>query len=91
MKGIGIHDTTGAGDAFNGAFLHGIARGMHPTDATQLALIASGLKCRKRGAVDSQPSKNEVYGYYERMTKKIRKKVQQPMKLTNQKNLKTKL
>ena len=72
MKGIDIHDTTGAGDAFNGAFLHGIAQGMHPTNATQLALIASGLKCRKRGAVDSQPSKNEVYGYYERMTKKIR-------------------
>ena len=64
IKGLDINDTTGAGDAFNGAFLHGIAQGMDPTKATQLAIIASGLKCRKRGAVDSQPSKNEVYGHY---------------------------
>ena len=64
MTGIDINDTTGAGDAFNGAFLHGIAQGMHPIDATELALIASGLKCTKRGAVNSQPSKNEVYDHY---------------------------
>ena len=64
MKGLDISDTTGAGDAFNGAFLHGIAQGMNPINSSQLAVIASSLKCRKRGAVDSQPSKNEVYGHY---------------------------
>ena len=64
MEGLDINDTTGAGDAFNGAFLHGIAQGMNPINSTQLAVIASGLKCRKRGAVDSQPSKHEVYGHY---------------------------
>ena len=64
MTGIDINDTTGAGDAFNGAFLHGIAQGMDPTESTKLALIASGLKCRQRGAVDSQPCKDEVYNQY---------------------------
>ena len=64
MTEISIKDTTGAGDTFNGAFLHGIAVGMAPRDAAQLAIIASGLKCRKRGAVDSQPSKHEVFSYY---------------------------
>ena len=64
MTELSIKDTTGAGDTFNGAFLHGIAIGMDPRDAAQLAIIASGLKCQKRGAVDSQPSKHEVFRYY---------------------------
>ncbi|KPJ64741.1 hypothetical protein AMK68_00725 [candidate division KD3-62 bacterium DG_56] len=57
-----IIDTTGAGDAFNGAFLHGLCAGMPPTDAARLGVVTAGLKCRGRGAVASLPTREEVYG-----------------------------
>ena len=57
-----IIDTTGAGDAFNGAFLHGLCAGMSPTEAARLGVITAGLKCRGRGAVSSLPTREAVYG-----------------------------
>ena len=58
-------DTTGAGDAFNGAFLHGTLQGMSPRDATRLGSIAAGLKVRGRGALTTMPSGDEVYAVFD--------------------------
>ncbi len=55
-----VVDTTGAGDAFNGAFLHGLVQGLSPWEAARLAIVASSLKCAGRGAIDSQPSREQV-------------------------------
>ena len=44
-----VVDTTGAGDAFNGGFLHGTLNSMTPRDAATLGSIAAGLKVRGRG------------------------------------------
>lgn len=55
-----VVDTTGAGDAFDGAFLHGLVRGMTPSEAARLGVVMAGLKVRGRGAIASLPDKSEV-------------------------------
>lgn len=46
---VEVVDTTGAGDAFCGAFSHAIAGGTPPEDAIQLAIIVSADSVTKRG------------------------------------------
>ena len=53
-------DTTGAGDAFNGAFLHGLVENMPPLEAARLGVVMAGLKVQGRGAIASLPEKSEV-------------------------------
>jgi len=53
-------DTTGAGDAFGGAFLHGLCAGMDAFAAGRLGVVVAGLKCRGRGAIHSLPRRDEV-------------------------------
>ena len=60
-----VIDTTGAGDAFNGGFLHGLLRGMTPRHAATLGSIAAGLKVRGRGALTGMPSGSEVYAAFD--------------------------
>ncbi|MBI4552641.1 MAG: sugar kinase [Candidatus Latescibacteria bacterium] len=55
-----VVDTSGAGDAFNGGFLHGLAFGLPPVEAARLGTIIAGLKVRGRGAIYSLPAKDEV-------------------------------
>ena len=55
-----VVDTTGAGDAFGGGFLHGLNTGMTPVEAARLGTIVAGLKVQGRGAVASLPTKEEV-------------------------------
>lgn len=55
-----VVDTTGAGDAFDGAFLHGLVQNMPPLDAARLGVVMAGLKVRGRGAIASLPEKSEV-------------------------------
>ena len=43
-------DTTGAGDCFAGAFLTGLARGMHPFEAGQVANAVGALTVERMGA-----------------------------------------
>lgn len=62
-----IIDTTCSGDAFNGGFLHAIASGYSPFEATKLASVVSGLQSQKIGAIKSIPSKEEVYREYEKI------------------------
>lgn len=59
-------DTTCAGDVFNGGFLHAIASGCSPFEATRLASIVSGLQAGGIGAIKSIPTKEEVYAIYEK-------------------------
>ncbi len=59
-----IVDSTGSGDAFNGAFLHGLNSGMTPFEAAKLASIDAGLQCHGMGAIKSTPYKEEVYSAY---------------------------
>ena len=60
-----VKDTTGAGDAFNGGFLHGLLGGMKARDAAVLGSIAAGLKVRGRGALTAMPTGDEVYAAFE--------------------------
>lgn len=54
-----VVDTTGAGDAFDAGFLHGLARGRDPVAAARVGTVLAGLKCRGRGATASLPSRAE--------------------------------
>lgn len=60
-KNVRAVDTTGAGDAFNGAFLDGLARGRNPLEAARLGALVAELKLRGRGAVASLPTNANVF------------------------------
>ncbi|MFQ5828857.1 MAG: ribokinase [Candidatus Methylomirabilia bacterium] len=53
-------DTTGAGDAFNGALAVSVAAGGTWEEAIPLANAAAALACTKHGAQTSLPSRSEV-------------------------------
>ena len=53
-------DTTGAGDAFNGAFAVGLAEGLALPAALRFASAAAALACTRRGAQPSMPTRGEV-------------------------------
>lgn len=59
-----VVDTTCSGDAFAGAFLHGIVHGMGQMEATRLAAIVEGLQAQKIGAIKSIPTKEEVMNIF---------------------------
>lgn len=61
-----VVDTSGAGDAFAGAFLHGMLSTGRPDLAARIAVVTAGLKLRARGALESQPNRDEVYETVER-------------------------
>lgn len=56
-------DTTGAGDAFNGALAVGLAAGGTWEQALPLANAAAALACTKRGAQTSFPRRAEVEAF----------------------------
>ena len=60
-------DTTAAGDAFNGAFIHGLLNGMSIEDAGQLGTITAGLKLRQRGAIAGMPAREEAFDLFNRL------------------------
>lgn len=60
----GVVDTTGAGDAFNGGFLHGLCRGLDAVEAAGWGLAVAGLKLGGRGAVASLPTRAEVERFF---------------------------
>lgn len=55
-----VVDTTGAGDAFAGGFLHGLVQGLSPVAAARLGIVTAGLKVGGRGAVTSLPQREQV-------------------------------
>jgi ribokinase len=52
-------DTTGAGDAFVGAFGYGLASGLAPADAMGLALRCASFSVSRRGTQSSFPTFEE--------------------------------
>ena len=59
----GVADTTGAGDAFDGGFLHAMLQGGSPVEAARWGVACAGLKVSGRGGIISQPSRDEVEKY----------------------------
>lgn len=53
-------DTTGAGDAFNGALAVGLAMGVALSPAVRMAIVAGALACLRRGVVPSLPTAREL-------------------------------
>jgi 2-dehydro-3-deoxygluconokinase len=62
-------DTTGAGDAFNGGFLHAICENLSVEDAALIGTITANLKITGRGAVESLPYRTEVYWFLKAIKK----------------------
>lgn len=57
---VGATDTTGAGDAFNGAFAVALARGEDPRRAARFAAAAAAVSVTRRGALPSMPTQADV-------------------------------
>ncbi|MCO5222919.1 MAG: PfkB family carbohydrate kinase, partial [Thermomicrobiales bacterium] len=57
---VEVVDTTGAGDAFCGAFASFYANGMSPIDATARAVIAGTISATRPGAQPSVPTLHEI-------------------------------
>ena len=55
-----VIDTTGAGDAFNGAFAVAIAAGRDPADAARFASATAGISVTRPGTAASMPTLAEV-------------------------------
>ena len=57
---LDVVDTTGASDAFAGAYCQGLALGWPLARTLEFASAAAGLACTRRGTMSSLPSLNEV-------------------------------
>ena len=58
-------DSTAAGDAFNGAFIHGLLNGMSVPESGRLGTVTAGLKLRQRGAIGGMPTREEAFGVFD--------------------------
>ncbi len=58
-----VLDTTGAGDAFNGAFAYALSKNQDNRDALTFANKVAGISTTRRGAASSMPILNEVDKY----------------------------
>jgi ribokinase len=56
-------DTTGAGDAFNGALAAGLAAGLPLTEATRRAVAAAGLSTTRAGARGGMPTTADLASF----------------------------
>lgn len=61
-------DSTCAGDAFNGGFLHALSKGLTPVEATLFASVVAGLQSKDIGAIKSIPNKEDVYKCFNEVT-----------------------
>jgi len=64
---VAVVDTTGAGDAFHGAFALGVARGMTWSELLQFASATAALCCTRLGARDGIPSAGDVTAFLEHL------------------------
>lgn len=55
-----VVETTGAGDAFNGGFAVGLARGRDPVEAVRFGCAVAGISVTRPGTAPSMPSLAEV-------------------------------
>ncbi len=57
---VAVRDTTGAGDAFHGAFVFGLLEGLGATGILRIANAAAAMNCRALGAQAGLPDRNEL-------------------------------
>ena len=57
---VAVTDTTGAGDAFHGAFALMIAEGRRVEEAARMACAVAALKCTRLGARSGLPTREDV-------------------------------
>ncbi len=57
---LDVVDTTGAGDAFHGAFAWALAQGRSVPECARIAAAVSALKCRRLGARSGLPTHAEL-------------------------------
>ena len=55
-----VVETTGAGDAFNGGFAAGLARGMDPLAAARFGSATAGISVTRAGTAPSMPTLAEI-------------------------------
>lgn len=55
-----VVETTGAGDAFNGAFATALAEGMDPVEAVRFGSAAAGISVTRPGTAPSMASREEI-------------------------------
>jgi sulfofructose kinase len=60
---ISVTDTTGAGDAFHGAFALLLAEGRTAPEAARLAAAAAALKCTRLGSRAGLPTRHELQAF----------------------------
>lgn len=60
LRVTGLVDTTGAGDAFNGAFATALAEGRPPLAAARFATAAAALSVTRAGASQAMPTRAEI-------------------------------
>lgn len=60
---VDVVDTTGAGDAFHGAFAWALATGRADAACARIAAAASAIKCRALGARQGLPARDELFAF----------------------------
>ncbi|MGB3314202.1 MAG: ribokinase [Albidovulum sp.] len=55
-----VVETTGAGDAFNGAFAAALSRGLDPVEAVRFGCAGAGISVTRPGTAASMPSLQEI-------------------------------
>lgn len=55
-----VHDTTGAGDCFNGGFAAELTRGADPVEAVRFGCAAAAISVTRPGAAASMPTRAEI-------------------------------
>ena len=58
-----VVDTTGAGDAFNGAFAYALSKNLKDKDALEFANKVAGISTTRVGAANAMPNLDEVEVY----------------------------
>lgn len=61
-----VVETTGAGDAFNGGFAVGLARGFEPLEAVRFGCAVAGISVTRPGTAPSMPSLKEANAVFAR-------------------------
>jgi ribokinase len=67
-------DSTGAGDAFNGAFAVGLALGMKPVSSAVFASAVAGISVTRRGAQAAMPTMTELEDFLKKHADDLRVK-----------------
>ncbi|HET6389602.1 PfkB family carbohydrate kinase [Hyphomicrobium sp.] len=57
---VNVVDTTGAGDAFHGAFTWAVAEGLKDADCARIASAVAAMSCRGLGARAGLPARDDV-------------------------------